>query len=416
MADWEPREFALRQAIFGVWRRVCLRYGYKEYLTPILENADIYRAKSGEDVGNKELMLFRDQGGRELAIRPEMTPSVTRMVSGFYRTAVKPLRLFSIANFVRNERPQRGRNREFWQLNCDIFGSDSLAADLEIAQLALDIMLEFKPPKNSFVLKINNRRLLESFLLDIVKIKKTEITALLRILDKFEKLNAKDFKAALGELGLDDGQIENVLLFIGAKKWNKISERFPLLENNSGLREIEELMENLFALGYKDLVEFSPGLIRGFDYYDGLVFEMFDKNSKNKRALFGGGRYNGLAEIFGKEKFPAVGIAPGDETLKLFLEGWGLLDGLIKKDQVYYLPLLAKELFLPVQKLAWRLRRQGKNVIVGFEQQKIKKALDFANKEKIDFLVILGEDELEKGVYKIKNMQSGEEIENDYGD
>ncbi|HXW00588.1 MAG TPA: ATP phosphoribosyltransferase regulatory subunit, partial [Anaerolineae bacterium] len=151
-SDWLPEEFAVRRYIFDTWRKINQQFGYEEYLTPIFESAEIYRAKSGEDIGGKELMVITDPAGRELAIRPEMTPSVTRMVTKFYRQAPKPLRLFSIANFWRNEKPQRGRNREFWQLNTDIFGSKAMAADLEILQLALQIMLAFNPPKGSFTL------------------------------------------------------------------------------------------------------------------------------------------------------------------------------------------------------------------------------------------------------------------------
>ena len=159
--DWYPEEMLLRSYIFSKWREVCLSYGFSEYLGPLLENANIYRAKSGEDIGGKELMVFVDQGSRELAIRPEMTPSVVRMVSKIYQSSVKPLKLFSIANFIRNEKPQRGRNREFWQLNCDVFGDKNNFSDLEILQMSIDIMLAFNPPKDSFILKINHRELID---------------------------------------------------------------------------------------------------------------------------------------------------------------------------------------------------------------------------------------------------------------
>ncbi|HTK03421.1 MAG TPA: HisS family protein, partial [Alphaproteobacteria bacterium] len=183
--DWLPEEFAVRKYIFDVWRQVCQRFGYQEYLTPLVEYADLYRAKSGEDVGGPELTVFEDRGGRELAIRPEMTPSVTRLVSQIYNAYPKPIRFFSIANFYRNEKPQRGRNREFWQLNFDIFGSDSFLSDLEILQMALEIMLAFGPPKKSFTLRINNRKLVNEILSDVSA---DILPQVFRILDKFEKL------------------------------------------------------------------------------------------------------------------------------------------------------------------------------------------------------------------------------------
>lgn len=138
--DWLPEEFKVRKYIFDTWREVCTSFGYQEYLTPLLEYADIYRVKSGEDVGGKELTIITDRGGRELALRPEMTPSVTRLVTKIYKETAKPIRLFSIANFYRNQAPQKGRNREFWQLNFDIFGTHSINADIEIIQVGIEIM------------------------------------------------------------------------------------------------------------------------------------------------------------------------------------------------------------------------------------------------------------------------------------
>jgi len=183
--DWFPQEFKVRKYIFDKWRKVCTSFGYEEYLTPIVESAEVYRAKSGEDVGGKELMTMTDRAGRELAIRPEMTPSVTRMVTRIYEQSQKPLRLFSIANFMRNEKPQRGRNREFWQLNYDVFGSDSVMADLEIIQIGLEIMLAFQPPKNSFTVFINNRALIDFILNQVAKITEEQRVEVVRTLDKW---------------------------------------------------------------------------------------------------------------------------------------------------------------------------------------------------------------------------------------
>lgn len=410
--DWLPEEFLIRKYIFDTWRRVCLRYGFEEYLTPLVESADIYRAKSGEDIGGKELVTFEDLGGRELSIRPEMTPSVIRLATKVYAASPKPLKYFSIANFMRNEKPQRGRNREFWQLNCDIFGSDSLAADLEILQLALDLMLEFDAPQDSFVLALNDRRLIDGALdlCDAGKLTPDQKIYLVRTLDKWLKLSAEDIEARLQEAGLAKKGAENINRFMSCRSLKELIAVLPELENNEGYQEIAKIIKDLEDYGYGDLIEFNPAVIRGFDYYDGLVFEVFDKNKENNRAMFGGGRYNGLAEIFGVPNFPAVGFAPGDETIRLFLESWGLLDR-VEKNQAdkYYLPLLNANLLKPVNRLAKELRARGLNVLVGLEEQKISKALEFANKKKINKVLILGEDEVKSGIYKIKDMASGEE-------
>lgn len=412
--DWLPEEFLIRKYIFDTWRRVCERYGFEEYLTPLVESAEIYRAKSGEDIGGKELVTFTDLGGRELSIRPEMTPSVTRLVTKVYAASPKPLKYFSVANFMRNEKPQRGRNREFWQLNCDIFGSDNLAADIEILQLALDIMLEFDPPQESFVLSVSNRKLIDA-VLDLSgagKLAADKKLLVVRTLDKWAKLSQAEIDGRLADAGLDKKAAITISKFMGSKSLAELVEKLPVLENNFGLEETKKVLESLDNLGYGDWVEFNPTVIRGFDYYDGLVFEVFDKNPENNRAMFGGGRYNGLAEIFGEKNFPAVGFAPGDETTRLFLESWDLLDRARDgKPEKYYLPLLSEKLSDDLNRLAKELRGQGKNILVGLEEQKIGKALEFANKKQISKVVILGEDEVKQGIYKIKDMASGREEE-----
>jgi len=410
--DWLPEEFLIRKYIFDTWRRVCLRYGFEEYLTPLVESAEIYRAKSGEDIGGKELVTFTDLGGRELSIRPEMTPSVTRMVTKIYGAAPKPLKYFSIANFMRNEKPQRGRNREFWQLNCDTFGSANLSADAEILQLALDLMLEFDPPQNSFVLSVSNRKLVDAVLslCGVGNLAPDKKALVVRTLDKWAKITGEEIKGRLDDAGLDKAAVTILEKFMSSRNLEGLLAELPALKNDPGLVETVSALETLENLGYGDWIEFNPAVIRGFDYYDGLVFEVFDKNPENNRAMFGGGRYNGLAEIFGEKNFPAVGFAPGDETTRLFLESWDLLDR-AKEDQPqkYYLPLLNASLTAETGRLAKELRGRGLNVLVGLEEQKIGKALELANKKGIENVVIFDKEEAKQGVYKLKEMASGEE-------
>lgn len=413
-SDWLPEEFFLRKYIFDTWRRVCLRYGFEEYLTPLVENSDIYRAKSGEDIGGKELVSFKDLGGRDLSIRPEMTPSVTRMVTKIYASSPKPIKLFSIANFMRNEKPQRGRNREFWQLNCDIFGSDKITADIEVMQLALDLMLEFDPPADSFVLAINSRRLIDGVLelSGTTRLNAEAKNLVVRTLDKWQKLSASALKERLKTAGLNKEAILILEAFMKSRSLEELSLKLPDLKNNPGFIEIVTVINNLTILGYGDYIEFNPTVIRGFDYYDGLVFEVFDRHPDNNRALFGGGRYNGLAEIFGEKNFPALGFAPGDETTKLFLASWNLFDK-IKEDYApeYYLPLLSQKLSQETALLARKLRGRGFNLLVGLEEQKITRAIELADKKKIKNIIIFNQDEADKKIIKIKNLSTGQEKE-----
>ncbi len=408
-ADWLPQEYAVRKHIFDTWRSVCLRYGFLEYLTPLVESADIYRLKSGEDIGGKELLSFKDLAGRELCIRPEMTPSVTRMVSRIYASSPKPIKLFSIANFMRNEKPQRGRNREFWQLNCDIFGSASIASDLEILQLSLDIMRELGAPEKSFTLRLNSRKLLEEIAINF-KVSQENTQTFFRILDKYNKLSKAEFIKRLVEISMSSSQAKEIEAFMAGYHLDLLSKYLVNNQNlNQAKQEIDFVIDRLNLLGYGQEIVFDPSLIRGFDYYDGIIFEVFDTHQNNLRAMFGGGRYNGLAEIFGADSFPAVGFAPGDETTKLFLETWSLLDKISKEDKLIYFPLISAELLIDAQRLASQLRRAGKKVLLSFEPQRISKALDSANKLNCDQVIILGIDEKEKGIYKIKDLQSGQE-------
>jgi len=406
-SDWEPQEFAIRQYIFDTWRRTNRQFGYEEYLTPLLESADIYRAKSGEDVGGKELLTMTDQAGREMAIRPEMTPSVTRMVSRFYRQVPKPLRLFSIANFWRNEKPQRGRNREFWQLNTDIFGSESINADLEIIQLVLQIMLAFSPPRGAFTLYLNHRQLLDALLEDIAHIPAPLRLATVRLLDKFQKLRPETFAQAARDIGLSQAALDALTRFMHSQSASQLIAHFPALKEHPGYLQITHTAAALEDLGYAEWVIFNPSIIRGFDYYDGLVFEVFDNHPDNNRAMFGGGRYNGLASLFVKQNIPAVGVAPGDETTRLFLQSWNLIPAHIQANQIIYLPLLDPALITATYQLAHDLRQVALNIEQGLEPQTLKQALSYANRKKYPYILILGPDEVAQNRISLKNMQTG---------
>jgi len=274
-------------------------------------------------------------------------------------------------------------------------------------------MLEFDPPQDSFVLSLNNRKLIDAALelSGASRLEADKKISVVRTLDKWTKLKEDDIKDRLLSAGMDKDAIVILKKFMSSSSLDDLLKNIPELKNNQGLIETAKIMETLEDLGYGDWLEFNPTVIRGFDYYDGMVFEVFDKNPENNRAMFGGGRYNGLAEIFGEKNFPAVGFAPGDETTKLFLESWGLLDKIKEfKSEKYYLPLLSPILKDKINQLAKELRCRNLNVLVGLEEQKIGKALEFANKKNITKVIIIGEDELAEGIYKIKNMASGEEI------
>lgn len=412
-SDWFPEEFKVRKYIFDTWRQVCLSYWFEEYLGPLVESTDIWKAKSGEDVGGSELTQITNRNGEldGLAIRPEMTPSVTRMVSRKWKEIDKPIKWFSIANFYRNEKPQKGRNREFWQLNADIFGEAGSNADSEILTLSLELMRAFNAPKGSYKLTLNHRWVINDFFRLVLEItNETTKRDLMRLLDKYAKLKRDIFDEELEKIGLKK-ESEIIHIFMSAKTVSDLQTSFLLLAGSESFLEFTSIMKNLENLGYSSEIEFSGNLIRGFDYYDGIIFEMFDTNTQNPRALFGGGRYNGLASIFGiKENIPAIWFAPGDETMRIFLEGHNLLETLQDTHaEKYYFPLLEWVSFEDIQKVASRLRHEGKNVELGLSEKKLWKAIKYADKNKCSHIVVLGQEESKRNSYTMKNLQTGKE-------
>lgn len=417
--DFYPDDMLIQNYIFNGWRQVCENHGFLEYQTPIIENAEIYRAKSGEDVGNKELFAFSDLAERDLALRPEMTPSVTRMVASKYKEMSKPIKLFSIGSFYRNEKPQKGRNREFWQLNADIFGDETIYSDIEILNLAHQIMHFFKAPKESFIININNRNLINSFL-ENLNLKEEDKVLTIRIMDKYEKITEQKFKEEILKVTNEDNYI--LIKKFLSSNFNELSSLFPNLKENIGFKNLYQILNTFKNLGKEDNIRFKSSLVRGFDYYDGLVFEVNDQNKDNPRSLFGGGRYNGLADIFGSQNFPAVGFAPGNETFRIFLENWNLLPALGKfssKKRLYIFAIhnhndeeqsniLQEQVFM----VSNEIRNLVNNLIVdtSINPRTTSSGLEFASKKQFDYAVIVGEDEIKQKTVTIKKLSDGSQF------
>jgi len=412
-SDWFPDEFKVRKYIFDTWRKVCQSFSFEEYLGPLVESTDIWKAKSWEDVWGSELTQITNRDGKldGLAIRPEMTPTVTRMASRIWKETDKPLKWFSIANFYRNEKPQKWRNREFWQLNADIFWENSLTADIEALTLALELMRAFNPPKTSYILKLNHRALILDFLSEVLWVTQDEMQKeVIRLMDKYEKLSASEFTSRLHEI---DAECDSSLItsFMKATSIEDLTRDFIVLAGNESFQDFKYIIMTLRELWYAEEIQFSGSLIRGFDYYDGMIFEMFDTNPSNPRALFWGGRYNGLASIFWvKDWIPAVWFAPWDETMKLFLEWHGLLDTIKNTHtEKYYFPLLSEELFLDTQKISHVLRLEGKRVNLWLSEKKLQKALKYAVKNNYSHIVIFWVEEQKSWVYTLKDLRTSEE-------
>lgn len=402
--DFYPDQMRFRSWMFDVQAQVCRRYGYSEYGAPILEPLDLYRAKSSEEIVSEQLYRFTDRGDREVAIRPELTPTLARMVAAKLNELPQPLRWFSTANFMRYERPGRGRLREFYQLNVDLLGPDSHTADAEVLMLAIDLMRAYGAKAEHFEVRYSDRRLLEAYLQPYDSEK---IRAISRIIDKRAKLKPEDYQSQLAEACGDSEGVTKVerLLALDTDALKSFSPEELDPEIAGRLADFADFMR---TQGYGEGLIFDPGIVRGFDYYTGLIFEMYDRDPENNRALFGGGRYNRLVGMFGKNEIPAVGFGMGDVTLENFIVSHGLTPESLSAARGVYVALMSPDLAPAVASLAGELRAAGLEVEIALEStKKFGKQFELAEKKGRRFVLVLGSDELEKGVVRVKDLSQG---------
>lgn len=408
--DYYPEDKRIQNYIFSVWRKVSESFGYEEYGAPTLEPLDVYAAKSGQEIVNDQTYTFTDRGGRIVAIRPEMTPTVSRMVAARRQELAYPARLYSIANFMRYERPQRGREREFWQCNVDIFGADGAAAEVEIIALSDDIMKQFGAKLGDYVIKINNRKLIDFTMEQYLGLSKTEAQSMIKLFDRKNKMNSLDFMDQVGEI-FNTKSADGVKKVEELLKVTEIADLPSEILDSESMVEIKEMFATLKHFGIKSFV-FDITLMRGFDYYTGMVFEVFDTHPDNNRALFGGGRYDGLVGLFGAEPISAVGMAPGGTMMENFLEVHDLLPKFHSTTNVYIAAL--GDVVADANKLAVKLRKQGINAELDFSGRKLDKQLKVAFKKDIPYILFVGEEEVKTGVYALKDIINSKDFKLDF--
>jgi histidyl-tRNA synthetase len=399
--DFYPEDMRVQRWMFGRLRQVAERYGYQEYDGPMLEPFELYAAKSGEELVNQQLYWLMDRGERKLAVRPEMTPTLARMVAGRVQELPRPVRWFSIPNLWRYERPQRGRLREHWQLNVDVLGGDPLLADAEILQLALDLMKAFGGEERVSI-KVNNRRLMDQFFASL-GLDAARALATTKAIDARPKIGDEAYRKWLGELGLGESQQQDMERFFQAP-FEETARRLP----GTGADELRALFRLLEESGAAGRVGFDPTVMRGLDYYTGTVFEMYDTSPENRRAMFGGGRYDNLIGLFGNAKLSGVGFGMGDVTLRHFLETHGLLPQLPTGiDAFVTLPRL--ELRGQAEQIARKLREGGLRTATPLSADGFGAQLKLAAKHGARFVVLLGEDELKRGEVAVKELATGQQ-------
>ena len=406
--DFYPKDFAIQKHLFDIYREVCLSYGYEEYNGPTLESFELYAAKTGEEIVNNELYSFTDRGDRKVAIRPEMTPTVARMIAARIQELPKPIRWFSIANFMRNEAPQRGRLREFWQLNLDIFGVEKLDAEIEMMQISRDIFVKLGATPEMYECRVNNRKLLNAVFSSMgLKEENRQIYKVSKAIDKKDKISQEDFEKMLSDAECNSKQIDALTKYLSSS----IDDISSFVDNNEiGFQDLMTFFELMSLDSRNNFVKFSPGLMRGFDYYTGMVFEFFDIDETNKRSLFGGGRYDDLISILNGQNLAAVGIAPGEVPMLDFMEVHNLLPKFITNTNILVTIIddAAKGYALDI---ADKLRLLGYKVMTYIADGKLDKQLKFASQRGIKYVVIAGDLEMSKNTFKIKNMDERSEKE-----
>ncbi len=403
-ADIYPQEMLAKSYLFDTWRSVAESFGFEEYETPLVEEAQLYRAKSGDELANSQLYNFVDKGGREIAIRPEMTPSLARMIAAKKNELVFPLKWFNIGKYYRYEKPQRGRRREFVQLNIDILGVPTLEAELEIFQYILAVMNKLKAPSQTYEIRVNSRYLLDYLFVNILKLSDEKRPKVARAIDNYTKLGKTAFVEYLKELELTKSQTEKLLDFL---KWD-LNDLKKIASDCAGARDLLSLFDQIKALGLTN-IRFEPSIMRGLAYYTGTVIEMFDIGSKeNPRALFGGGRYDDLLSLFGQEKLPAFGIGWGDTTMEDYLTTYNLLPSVNTRTKVF-LTVMDNKLWKYIMKTATKLRGTGINTEIQLTPSKLGNQLKYASKKGIPWVIIIGEEEKATKQMQLKNMLTGEQ-------
>ncbi|MHC4338148.1 MAG: histidine--tRNA ligase [Planctomycetota bacterium] len=371
--DFYPPDMARRNWIIDGWKKVSIRNGFEEYDGPIFEYLKMFQIKSGDEIV-EQLFSLQDRGGRDLAIRPEITPTLARMVNQQINSLPRPIKWFSVPRLCRAERPQRGRLREFFQWNIDIIGVDDVLADAEVIFVACDYLQEAGLTPDDIVVKISSREMLAE-LLRTIGIADNELEPLYAVLDKRSKLPVEAFEEMLaGQVG-DKNKRDKIIELMAVESLEQISACLQLSKKaKESVEELKRLFEHLEIMGAADFCVFDIGIVRGLAYYTGIVFEIYDKATE-LRAIGGGGRYDDLLKQFGGPAIPATGFGIGDCVLEILLRERGLLDeGVSQRKLDYFVACVDKQFFQNVIEITGRIRRAGasanfsyKRIIIGTE-------------------------------------------------
>ncbi len=400
--DFYPEDKRVQNYMFDTMRKVVQQFGYEEYDAPILEPVELYLAKTGEEIINEQTYSFTDRGDRKVAIRPEMTPTVSRMVAAKRQELPYPVRWYSIHVNWRYERPQRGRLREFWQLDADIFGVAGLEAEHETILMADAIMQAFGAHRQTYLIKLNSRKLMNFIFESYLGLNKEQAHSFAKLIDRMHKMESSAFAKAAQEIVTSPEVTAKLARLLTA---NGIKDLPDELREHESVKELQVLQDLLTASGVTNST-FDITLMRGFDYYTDIVFEVFDNHPENNRSMFGGGRYDGLVGLFGVEPVPTVGFAMGDVTLQNFLETHKLIPDVKPETDAYV--VLVGDVYQAAQKTLAELRKAGLKLSVDTSGRKLDKQTKSADKRGLQYVLFIGEKELEDGQFTLKDLKNGQ--------
>ncbi len=406
--DFYPGEMSARRETIDTLEETASRYGFREVGTPALEGTQMYVDKSGEEIV-EELYAFEDRGGREVAMTPELTPTVARMVVQKQQELSKPIKWVSTRPFWRYEEPQQGRFREFYQTNVDIFGSSDPAADAEILAWAADALTGLGLTGEHFEFRVSHRDilggLLESFDADV------DTEAAIRAVDKSDKIEKAEYHGLLTDAGLSYDQAEQFddLLAVDADNLNELITFADTDRVEAAVTNLQDVLAAAEDFGVRKYCTLSLETARGLDYYTGVVFECFDSTGEVSRSIFGGGRYDDLIESFGGQPTPAVGVAPGHATLSLLCQRAGVWPE--EELSTDYYVLQVGDTRPVAARVARDLRERGHVVESDVAGRSFGAQLDYADSINAETVVIVGEQDLENDELTIKDMESGDQTQ-----
>jgi histidyl-tRNA synthetase len=408
--DFYPQQMAVRNFIIDGWKAASVRNGFVEYDSPIFEYLKMYQVKSGDEIV-EQLFNLTDRGGRELAIRPEMTPSLARMVNQKINSLPRPIKWFSVPRLCRAERPQKGRLREFFQWNIDIIGVDDVLADAEIIFCSLDYLRQVGLTSKDAVARISSRKMLAA-VLKSVGIAESELDGVYAVLDKRSKVDTDVFEKMLAEKIADKQKCSKVIELMSVEDIDTISKVVELSdEAKAAVEELKTLFELLESMGVSQWCLFDIGIVRGLAYYTGAVYEIYDRASK-LRAIGGGGRYDNLLSDLGGPDVPATGFAMGDCVLEILLREKGLLDEEIAEKKLgsvdYYVVYTDANLQQKAVELTAKLRANGCSSVFSYKGGNLGKQLKQASAAGAKKCVIVG-DEIAKDQIAVKDMSTGDQ-------